>query len=202
MKSKDEIQRRLKKLRFRYAKKCIEHSQRRVYLNCRHNYAQKPLRRTRDTVEIELAPRQVSTIVLIQNDQEVSYCMYGAENPATWPGIICDRDDIAKTCKWFIPKMSTNEAQDQFDERMMDDDYVYETYPDVAALQWVINDRVHKHKISWFYKLILSISLIFAKFIDKFRRLRMKSEPSVCQLPESDPPKELWTNDNIKNSGT
>lgn len=202
MKSQSEIQRRLKKLRFRYAKKHIDSTQKRTHVNCTYNYSQKPFNQTRNTVEIELAPRQVSTVVFIQEEKDAYYCMYGAQNPKTWPGIICDRNQIAETCKWFFPKISAEEAEDQFNKLMEDDEYVYDKYADIAALQWVVNDRIYKYKISWFYKIILFISSFMHKLIDKMRKRRMKAEPSVCQLPESDLPKELWTDDSIKDSRT
>lgn len=200
MKSQSEIQRRLRKLHFRYAKKYIDSTQKRIHTNCKHNHSQKPLKQTRDVVEIELAPRQVSTVVYIHdNDRETQYCMYGSENPETWPGIICDRHQIAETCKWFVPKISAKGAEDQFDKLMEDDEYVYKEHADIAALQWVVNDRVYKHKMTWFYRMIMSITFFIHRLTDKIRRRRMKAEPSVCQLPESNPPEELWTDDPVEN---
>jgi hypothetical protein len=69
--------------------------------------------------------------------------MYGADDPMNWPGDVCD-DDVAKRCKWFKPKKSAKEAHDEFMELLVDDEWVYENHRDVAALQWVLDNKGHR----------------------------------------------------------
>lgn len=151
MKSAEAIAKRLKNLRFRYAKQYIKNSQDRCHRNCVHNHEQaplKPLQYSRTPVEHERAPRQSVTLIMIEDPKPLRLCMYGSHNPATWEGDICDNDAKARDCKWFDPKVKLQEAEEKFNELMSDDAYVLEHYPDIAALQWVLDTRVHSKPLS------------------------------------------------------
>jgi hypothetical protein len=58
---------------------------------------------------------------------------------------------------------------------------------------------VYKHRLSWCHKIIMFFAILIHKFVDRICKMRMKAEPSVCQLPEFDLPEEFWTDDSIKN---
>ena len=190
MKSEDEIESRLRKLRTRYAHKHVEATQHRCFGNCVFNAVHKPnqleYKPSLDT-EFEMAPRHQSTLVVVGEDKAVHLCMYGAEKPDTWPGDTCDTDEKAKRCPMFKPLVTLEQARQEFMEKMSDDKYVFDNFRDVAALQWVLNIRVHAVPLTlmerfWFW--------LKAKF--------WKPVPALPQLPEPELSAELWydkTND-------
>ena len=178
MRSREEVLKRLKKLRGRYARQFLKVSQDRLHRNCKHNcehlpQGQVPAAADQDggpirmvageDVEGLIAPdrlvrfgRSVSLVVL-HDPAPVRLCMYGSDNPASWAGELCDRDEKAASCPWFSPAVSLQSATAVFDGLMADDEYVYENYKDIAAIQWVLEDRVHKHRhglwerLSWWF---------------------------------------------------
>lgn len=199
MKSQEVIEKRLCKLYRRYARQYVVKSQQRQYQNCKYNHAQEPLQSIKNTLEVDIFPRKVSTIVMIQDQTEVHYCMYGAEDSEKWPGIICDNDDIAKKCKWFVPRSSIEEIHQEYMKLMQDDDYVYKTYPDITALQWVLDDRAHKHELSVIYRVMFWIWAMFMKFVFRRKNHHLLA-PDVIPNARLD---NLWSdNDSTTNSGS
>lgn len=196
MKSKADALKRLKKLRIRYAKNYIRCSQKREHRNCRYNHEQEPLRvwdswvlGQNTQVEAELTPCRTEIIIASNTeDPSIFYCTYGSDDPEHWEGLICDNDEIAKKCKWFVPRVSPKEAREEFLELMGDDKHVYENYRDVAVLQWVLEDRVYKHALSWWERLVLWIRLKLSK-----------PKPPAALPPAEDIPEDLW-DDSSKNS--
>jgi len=157
VKSREEVLRRLKKLRARYLRRHLRLSQDRRPRNCSYNHeVQASPARSRfsdpgDDVsgpgdERPVQPARSSSLVVLQDDPSVRVCLYGCEDPATWAGDLCYTDEKAESCGWFKPEKDPAEAEREFDAMLADDKYVYDHYPDVAALQWVLEDRVHRHR--------------------------------------------------------
>jgi len=196
VKSKSAILKRLKKLRVRYARSYIKDSQRRAHRNCIYNHEQEPLRSLDPWIleghakaEVELAPCRTEIIIASSPDRSTAfYCSYGSDDSENWSGIICDKDEIAKECKWFIPEVSPKEARDKFLRLMADDEYIYNNYRDIAVLQWVLDDRVHRHALSWWEELVIW-----------FRFKFLKPKPPAALPPAEDIPEDLW-NDSSKDS--
>jgi len=192
VKSKRQIYSRLKKLYFRYLKKYVKSTQKRACANCRYceNHVIRSLSYDRKPVaQYELYPTHVSTTLLIEPEPgPISLCMYGAENPAKWKGNTCN-DEIAKSCNLFIPFISRQEAQNNFDELMHNDDWVLKHHNDIAVLQWILDDRIVSH-LSWWDRLLIWI-----------RSKLTKPDPLVPQLPPPDIPEDFW-DDSTSNSGT
>lgn len=174
MKSESDIVKRLKNLRIRYAKRFIFLSQERKPENCSFNFEHESngTYENSNFMEIDRAPKKSVTLIVIKPETPTRLCLYGSENPETWNGVICDRDEISKSCKYFIPKQSLNEAKENFLSLMSDDEYVYENYKDIATLQWVLGDRIHKFGLSLFERLIFWI------FSLKLRVFKPKLIPS------------------------
>jgi hypothetical protein len=182
MKAENLILKRLKKLRIRYARKHIGNSQKRCPENCVYNHEQVPQQISDDPIiELEMAPRLVQTVIVFQGNATVRYCTYGSDDPETWQGDICDRDETAEECSWFTPKISAEDAREEFLELLEDDDYVLKRYPDLAMLQWVLDDRLHNHELSWADKFILWIRCKISK-----------PEPPRLLPPADDIPDDLW----------
>jgi hypothetical protein len=152
VKSESDILKRLKNLRVRYARRFISLSQERKPENCSFNFEHSSKGTYEDSnfMDIDRAPIKSVTLIVIKPEIPTRLCMYGSENPETWNGIICDRDEISKSCKYFIPKQNFTQAKENFLDILSDDEYVYENYKDIAALQWVLGDRIHKSGLSLF----------------------------------------------------
>lgn len=169
MKTKEDIEKRLKKLMARYAIKHIRSSQDRKHLNCVFNEVHQtvvlPYTRTK-SIEMPVAPRDQSTVVVFQNENNgsVHLCMYGSEDSKNWKGSICDSDEVSLSCPMFKPRTSIQESKKEFIEHLADDEYVFNNYRDMATLQWVLGERVHEMSLSlfdrfniWFKSLFIGV---------------------------------------------
>lgn len=156
MKPESVVRKRAERLRDRYLRRYVVLSQERRHDNCVFNkevavrnlpYSQSDL-----STELDLAPRKVTTLLVIQEDRPVRICMYGADNPAKWSGDVCDDESIAPTCRFFIPLRSAQEATDDFMSLLADDKYVFDNLRDLAALQWALGDR--RPRLPWYRRLV------------------------------------------------
>ncbi len=140
--------------------------------NCVHNRQVLPKKlpyfQSDLPTELDLAPRQVMTLLVIQEEKPVRICMYGAGDPANWLGDVCDSDVRSRCCKYFVPLKTAEEATDEFMESLTDDKFVYDNYRDLAALQWVVGDR--RPRLPWYRRLA---AFFFGKYV-----------PAVPALPE------------------
>lgn len=161
MKTYEEVERRLLKLRKRYRLRYIQERVGRHYLNCVHNYkhTEAPLPYSPpdfgDRPDRAPAPARKSLKVLQEKESSIHICMYGsAHRPMSvdgvslpirgtdWNGEVCDElDRRAPNCPWFKPARSEEEVGLEFDEAMSDAEFVFEHYKDMAALQWVLDIR-------------------------------------------------------------
>ncbi len=186
MKTKDDILKRLKKLRIRYANKYVAKSQLRVHTNCIHNMKLSPPKNKYKSEQIDssISPRKQVTLVIIQTDEPIGMCMHNSHDANKWAGNICDSDDVSDSCGLFSPKMSIDTAKNSFLESLQDDEYVFDNYRDMATLQWVIGERIYSYELSW-------LERIFLWFKHKLIRI---NKP-ILRLPNPKLPEDLWGND-------
>ncbi len=156
MKSESVVQRRAQRLRDRYLRRHVLLSQERRHRNCVYNQEHVPNKLPYSSsdlsTELDLAPRQVRTLVVIQDrDRPVRLCTYGCGDPANWDRDVCDDDGISATCGEFKARLGADEAYDEFMALLEDDKYVYENFRDLAALQWVLEDR--RPRLPWYVRL-------------------------------------------------
>ena len=184
MKTRDQVESRLKKLRTRYAHKHVEATQQRCFSNCIFNQVHSPnpleYKSSLDT-EFERAPRHQQTLVVVGEDRAIHLCMYGAENVKTWPGDTCDTDEKAKRCPMFKPSVSFDQARKEFMEKLSDDEYVFDNFRDVATLQWVLGERVHEIPLTF-----------YERFLFWFKMKFWKPIPALPQLPAPELSSDLW----------
>ncbi len=156
MKTESVIRKRAERLRDRYLRRHVQKSQERRHQNCVHNreitpralpYSRSDLR-----TELDLSPRVVTTLVVIQEERPVRVCTYGSEDPSTWNGDVCDSDSTSFPCKFFRPLQTPEAAAEQFMESLLDDKHVFDNYRDLAALQWVLGDR--RPTLPWYRRLL------------------------------------------------
>jgi len=185
VKTQEEIEKRLRKLRERYARKYVDASQQRAHANCVFNHRHDPppsstAAAPRDE-DLPMVPRRHVTLVVLRDDSAVHLCMYGAEDPARWAGDVCDDDATARSCKLFKPSVDMDQAKSEFLDLMADDEYVFDNYRDVATLQWVLGERVHGMPLSWIERLGFW-----------FRSKLSKPSKQTPLLPQGDLPGDLW----------
>jgi hypothetical protein len=157
MKTQEDIQKRLDKLYSRYLQRYVAISQLRKQCSCKWYTEANSLNRVDDIppMEYDIAPCKSSTLLIVQTDLPVGVCTFGSDKPLEWNGDLCDDEYIMKSCKNFSPRISINEATEEFNNLMCDDEYVIENYKDIAALQWVLCTRVKTRRFSGFERLLL-----------------------------------------------
>lgn len=161
MKTQIEIERRLIKLTNRHKKRHLGANLSKLPENCKYNYLHEP-----NTLEYN-SSLDDSDVVKISEDKPVRICMYGSENPAKWNGDICDTKEVSSGCGYFCPKKSADQLSAEFNEMITDDGYTIENYSDVAALQWVVNDRTVNLKNHSFF--VYYVLLVYSKLCMFFK---------------------------------
>lgn len=176
MKTQAQIESRLRKLRFRYLRKFLVESQKRVHRNCVFNSIELPANHIRKTeyTNVKISPRKQITLLVIQPDKPVSYCTFNSPNNHEWNGIICDNDSISEKCKYFKPIVSLQESRKSFDLLIENDEYVLNNFKDVASLQWILEERASSMKISRGEKFSLILTSYFILFLNFFHILRLR----------------------------
>ncbi len=74
--------------------------------------------------------------------QTMGLCMFGAENPETWPGNICDDAETARQCPMFEATVSKAELWVEFQEQIANLEWIRLHLPEVFALVWVLDGTV------------------------------------------------------------
>lgn len=138
----------------------IQKTQDRTHSNCVYNrvHFPSPLPYSKPT-EFELAPRNQVSLVIIQQEKPICICTFGSDKSETWNGDICDDDSVSQNCPKFIPLQSKEDAEAEFLENLRNDDFVLKTYPDIASLQWVLNQRTWNMRVFsflWYVRFIFS----------------------------------------------
>lgn len=184
MKTREEVERRLRKLQIRYARKHVQRSQERLPHNCVHNEEHLPPRLEagpKVPVEEEVAPRQQVTLVVLNEPRPIRLCMHGADRGEKWRGDVCDDAETARQCPYFKPAKDVRAARDEFMDSLADDEHVFNHYRDVATLQWVLGERVHSYPLAWWQRLWLAVHLFFIRVV----------KPTAA-LPAPRVPDDLW----------
>lgn len=165
MKSKNEIYRRLEKLTARYRHRYVESTQVKSPLNCHYNieHIQKTVRESK-IWDKAVSPRIQSTLIVLNNQESVRICSYGSDDSSKWTGQICDSEEISSPCPYFKPKVTKEEAFREFSEILGDDQKTLALYPDVANIQWVLDDRYSLRKGFW-----IIITRAWRRLVNGFR---------------------------------
>lgn len=185
MKSESDVRKRLRKLRSALLKRSLSDTQSRRFGNCVFNHRHVPTgvrKKDEDGPDPETSyPRPLRPVhrdapdtrfLVVLQDDAVHLCMFGSEKPDLWPGDTCESDDIARRCKMFRPTISAEEVTSSVTALLADDSYVFEHHKDIAALQWVLDERVHAYPLSFWERVSL-----------RFRLALFKPEPVINSLP-------------------
>ena len=140
MKSEGKLKQKLKQVRFRHLKKRIEISLKQVPHNCVHN--------------------EKHVVLNSEDPNPVGLCMYNSDTPEEWGGVICDGEirgclEQAQGCPFFVARKSKAAVTEEFQELMDGDVGVLASeYPDIAALQWALDDE-QPFQLTWWQRVLL-----------------------------------------------
>ena len=121
MKTEAAIRHKLRQVLYRHLKQLIEGSFQKLPQTCGFNGQPKTIR----------VPRM---------------CLYGANQPATWQGKVCDSSvdgclEMARNCPYWKPLRSKDEIKTEFKALVSKNRAAVATqYPDAAALLWVLEE--------------------------------------------------------------
>lgn len=97
----------------------------------------------------------------------VGLCLYGAQNPEEWPGDLCGG---AKGCPYFETEETKEEIKQRFEESLENEVTVAQHYKDIAALQWVLGEKVYSWDLVWYQRLYLWFIFMLYKVSSFIRR--------------------------------
>jgi len=119
MKTEDQIRARVRDLKVRYLQRMLRARLRRRPHNCQFN--------KEHTFERD---GQKFTVRL---------CMLGMERP-DWSVDICETPKQAASCPAFLPAVTKEALETEFEARLTDPEVIRTKYRDLAALAWVLGD--------------------------------------------------------------
>ena len=134
--------------------------------NCSYNLLHEPkVLEYKPGIEESLAPRTAVSLVVIQEDKPIRICTYGSDDPKNWNGDVCDHESTAASCPYFSSIHNENDKNKEFDLILNDDKQTLDLYPDVAALQWVLDVRHPLPKLGLWISMWLWLKTLFARLI-------------------------------------
>ena len=148
MKTNDDVRQKVRALILHEFNRRVAIAHKRLPNRCEHNHRQEL--DPRKAVEDEPNPsynRVDRTHLPVLN--EIGLCMLGSENPAEWPGTICEDPIDAERCPYFNPTQTKEGMMSEFVEQLQDIDWVAENMPDVMALLWVLDDVPANYHLPW-----------------------------------------------------
>lgn len=143
MRKKSQIKKKLRDAKQKYLTKRYREKLSQCPKNCVYNYRHKTEDENGEEVQIGL-------------------CMYGSDNPEEWPGMICDDVETAEQCPYFTCKNDKESIRVDFEEELQDDVVVAHHYKDIAALQWVLGEKVYSWDLVWYQR--FHVWLLFQMF--------------------------------------
>lgn len=138
MKNEAQIRKKLKDVKFKYLTAHYRDKLQVCPQNCIHNYRHK--------VKSDEGVEQV-----------VGLCTLGMENPEEWNGNLCDDVHTAQSCPYFTNKRDKESIKDEFLDSLKDEVVVASKYKDIAALQWVLDEKIYSWDLSLLQRIVLSL---------------------------------------------
>jgi hypothetical protein len=135
-----EIYSKYRSLQKKYLERDILEKIKMCHTNCKYNA----------TVELSGAP--------------VKMCMFGQHTPSEGMAldvsklIVCSTDHQALQCNAYVPKFPHRiDAENKLKEELSDPRVKRERYPDIVALEWVMDNELHqlkKNPPSWKHRVV------------------------------------------------
>ena len=127
MQDRGAIHHKLRQVQYRHLKREIELAYKKRPCNCIYNEVHR-------------------TMCVEDKGEPIALCMFSAENPEEWQGIICDEEldglATARACDLFKVRRTKVEIKAEF-QKLLESDLgaVSHVYPDIAALMWVLDEK-------------------------------------------------------------
>ncbi len=174
MKTKSEIEARVKELICAELDRRVSEASKRLPTRCIHNYRHSL--DTRHQVDGEANPEynRIADGRGLPVIQTIGLCMLGSEDPESWGGTICEEPIDARKCDVFKPSKGKEAIMPELSRDLQDGGWLLENMPELFGLLWVL-DVVQEPSIPWYKRLW-------------FRLLRIRIENVV---PKVDPTKLL-----------
>jgi hypothetical protein len=142
MQDEKAIKRRIKLLRDQYIQETLDHARTKLPHHCKFNYDHA-----------------------LEGGETIGLCMYGAQDPESWPGDICDSEDVSRICPKFEMLVSSKDLASILDKKMLDPDFLADHVPEIPALLWVLSGEdtclpvIYNQDESWWIKLLRKIGI-------------------------------------------
>lgn len=148
MKSKAEVQNRLRGLLLAEFNRRVGIAHRRLPNRCINNHRQQldPRKQVEDEVNPSYNRVDRRRLPVVN---EIGLCMMGAENPTEWKGDICEDPIDADRCPWFTPAQSKEALLQEFEQDVADIEWVEEYLPAVYSLLWVLDEAGANYHLPW-----------------------------------------------------
>ena len=152
MRTEVEVQDRIRYLLTQEFNRRVETASERLPHLCRHNYRHALDVRKDIAGEANEHYNRVSARKL----PVIGLCMYGAEDPQTWPGNVCEEPIDAKRCPVFAVRASKEALQEEFNQQLRDLDWVSKDMPEVYGLLWALGSATMP-RLPWWKRLLFRV---------------------------------------------
>ena len=161
MRSKDEIEGRIRFLLAEALKHRVREASRRLPVLCRHNF-QQPLDTRR---QLHGEPNPGFNRITVDSGeavtQRIGLCMLGSDDPERWGGTICEDPSDAQRCPLFEPRLSKAMIWQDYHDTLQDVEALRESLPEIYGLIWALEPAENWLNISqvpwwkrfWFWAL-------------------------------------------------
>lgn len=163
MRSRAEIEDRIRALLCAELDRRVEEASRRKPHLCKHNHRQPLDVRPIVDGEVNETFNRLTDKRELPVVQTIGLCLLGAQDPTEWRGDICEDDIDARRCPYFDPTHTKADILADMTAQIADPAWVQANLPEVAALYWVL-DADRSLTLPWWKRLW-------------FRLLRINVEP-------------------------
>jgi hypothetical protein len=148
-----DVHARIRGLLFEELRRRVASAEKRLPCRCVYNHPH-PLD-SRDSVEgePEAGSNRVTSAPGVAASRTIGLCMYGAADPQTWPGNLCEDEIDAQRCPLFKPHQSKNEIAEEYIRQLGDLDWVRDNLPRVYELLWVTGSNLQLYRMPWWVRL-------------------------------------------------
>ena len=170
MKSEKETEQKLRAVKASYLVKKYKERLSKKPCNCVHNYRYSTVDADTDHNYRHLVDWPEMEQQDDEESREVGLCMLNADNPEEWGGVICDDEETAQNCPFFQARFSKEDIESEFESELEDDKVVAHNYKDIAALQWMLGEKVYSWDLKWHQKMKVFVVFWFYKISQFFSR--------------------------------
>jgi hypothetical protein len=152
MKTKSEIEERVKELVCAELDRRVAEASERLPTQCVNNY-RHPLD-TRKQIEGEPNPEynRITNKLGLPVVQTIGLCLLNCTDPENWKGTICEEPIDAKKCDDFKPMKTKDDILPELSQDLRSTAWVEENLPELFSLLWVLG-AVQELKIPWWKRL-------------------------------------------------